>query len=106
METTATTRNSEMPKLKPREMELLVLRQLQLHGQKPIADQLGIDESTISRWKQGHIEQFCKFLAALGIQLAPPEAVLVRRDYLFSMETLAEIGMKAERMRPEPIGFN
>nr|WP_229746357.1 CII family transcriptional regulator [Hafnia psychrotolerans] len=95
-----------MPKLNPREMEKLVLRQLQLHGQKPIADQLGMDESTISRWKQSHIEQFCKFLAALGIQLAPPEAVLVRRDYLFSMETLAEIGMKAERMRPEPIGFN
>lgn len=106
METNATTRNSELPKLKPRDMEQLVLRQLQQHGQKPIADEIGMDESTLSRWKTGHIEQFCKFLAALGLQLAPPEAVLVRRDYLFSMETLAEIGMKAERMRPEPIGFN
>ncbi|MES4614031.1 CII family transcriptional regulator [Ewingella sp. CoE-038-23] len=71
-----------------------------------MADEIGMDESTLSRWKTGHIEQFCKLLAALGLQLAPPEAVLVRRDYLFSMETLAEIGMKAERMRPEPIGFN
>lgn len=106
METNATTRNSELPKLKPRDMEQLILRRLQLHGQKPIADEIGMDESTISRWKQGNIEQFCKLLAALGLQLAPPEAVLVRRDYLFSMETLAEIGMKAERMRPEPIGFN
>jgi hypothetical protein len=33
----------------------------------------------------------------LGIQVAPPEAVLVRRDYLFAIETLAEMGMKAER---------
>ena len=106
METNAITRNSELPKLKPRDMEQLVLRHLQLHGQKPIADEIGMDESTLSRWKAGHIEQFCKLLAALGLQLAPPEAVLVRRDYLFSMETLAEIGMKAERMRPEPIGFN
>lgn len=106
METNAITRNSELPKLKPREMEQLVLRQLQVHGQKPIADEIGMDESTVSRWKTGHIEQFCKLLAALGLQLAPPEAVLVRRDYLFAMETLAEIGMKAERMRPEPIGFN
>ena len=106
METNATTRNSELPKLKPVEMEGLILRRLQRHGQKPIADEIGMDESTLSRWKTGQIEQFCKLLAALGLQLAPPEAVLVRRDYLFSMETLAEIGMKAERMRPDPIGFN
>lgn len=106
MERNATSRNSELPKLKPVEMESLILRRLQLHGQKPIADEIGMDESTLSRWKTGHIEQFCKLLAALGLQLAPPEAVLVRRDYLLSIETLAEIGMKAERMRPEPIGFN
>lgn len=56
--------------------------------------------------KGGHVEQFCRFLAELGIQLAPPGAVLVRRDYLFSVETLADIGMKAVRMQPEPLGWD
>ncbi|EMB4325616.1 transcriptional regulator [Pluralibacter gergoviae] len=104
----ATKRNSELPKLKPVGMESLILNQLASVGQKPVADAVGIDESTISRWKGkgGHIEQFCRFLSAIGIQLAPPDAVLVRRDYLFAMETLAEIGMKAERMRPEPLGWD
>lgn len=100
------TRNSELPKLNPVEMETLILKQLASTGQKPVAIAIGTDESTITRWKSGQITQFCKFLAELKLQLAPPDAVLVRRDYLFSMETLAEIGMKAERMRPEPLGFN
>ncbi|EAX3090786.1 transcriptional regulator, partial [Salmonella enterica] len=29
-----------------------------------------------------------------------------RRDYLFSVETLADIGMKAVRMQPEPLGWD
>lgn len=104
----AISRNSEPPKLKPVEMESLILNQLASVGQKPVADAIGIDESTISRWKGkgGHVEQFCRFLAELGIQLAPPGAVLVRRDYLFSVETLADIGMKAVRMQPEPLGWD
>ncbi|ENJ2642844.1 transcriptional regulator [Salmonella enterica] len=104
----AIARNSEPPKLKPVEMESLILNRLASVGQKPVADAIGIDESTISRWKGkgGHVEQFCRFLAELGIQLAPPGAVLVRRDYLFSVETLADIGMKAVRMQPEPLGWD
>lgn len=104
--TNTRARNSELPKLNPVEMEGLILNRLASVGQKPVADAIGVDEATISRWKAGQITNFCRFLAELGIQLAPPDAVLVRRDYLFSMETLAEIGMKAERMRPEPLGFS
>lgn len=102
------SRKLEPPVVRPIEMERLILNRLALVGQRPVAEASGMDESTISRWKGkgGHIEQFCRFLNVLGIQLAPPEAVLVRRDYLFSMETLAEIGMKAERVRPEPLGWD
>lgn len=46
----AIARNSEPPKLKPVEMESLILNQLASVGQKPVADAIGIDESTISRW--------------------------------------------------------
>lgn len=104
----AMERNSELPRLRPVEMEGLILRCLSSIGQKIVADAIGVDESTLSRWKGkgGHIEQFCRLVSALGIQLAPPGAVLVRRDYLFSMETLAEIGMRAERMQPEPLRWD
>ncbi|EAZ8340173.1 transcriptional regulator, partial [Salmonella enterica subsp. enterica serovar Gaminara] len=47
----AMARNSELPKLKPVEMESLILNRLASVGQKPVADAIGIDESTISRWK-------------------------------------------------------
>lgn len=107
MKYTATSRNFSPSKLKPVDMESLILNRLASLGQKPVAEATGIDESTLSRWKGkgGTVEQFCRFLSALGLQLAPPEAVLVRRDYLFAMEILAEIGMKAERKRPEPLGW-
>ncbi|EAP9207732.1 transcriptional regulator [Salmonella enterica] len=104
----AIARNSEPPKLKPVEMESLILNQLASVGQKPVADAIGIDESTISRWKGkgGHVEQFCRFLAELGIQLAPPEAVLVSRNYLTAVEILADAGLKAERARPDALGWD
>ncbi|EFW6179060.1 transcriptional regulator [Salmonella enterica] len=104
----AIARNSEPPKLKPVEMESLILNQLASVGQKPVADAIGIDESTISRWKGkgGHVEQFCRFLAELGIQLAPPGAVLVSRNYLTAVEILADAGLKAERARPDALGWD
>lgn len=36
----------------------------------------------------------------LGLQVVPPEAVVVSRHYLQSVETLADIGLRAERCRP------
>jgi hypothetical protein len=40
-----------------------------------------------------------KEISALGLQVVPPEAV-VSRHYLQSVETLADIGLRAERCRP------
>ncbi|ENT4278430.1 transcriptional regulator, partial [Salmonella enterica subsp. enterica serovar Muenster] len=37
----AIARNSELPKLKPVEMERLILNQLASVGQKPVADAIG-----------------------------------------------------------------
>jgi hypothetical protein len=40
-----------------------------------------------------------KELSVLGLQVVPPEAVVVSRHYLQSVETLADIGLRAERCR-------
>jgi hypothetical protein len=45
-------------------------------------------------------------ISALELQVVPPEAVVVSRDYLKSVETLADIGLRAERCRPYPLGWD
>ena len=76
-------------------------------GQKVYAEMLGISESTVSRRKgEGHFADIAKELSVLGLQVVPPEAVVVSRHYLQSVETLADIGLRAERCRPGPLGWD
>ncbi|WP_127958039.1 CII family transcriptional regulator [Serratia microhaemolytica] len=106
MESDAIARKLEQPIVNAVEIESVLLNRLALLGQKAYAEFLGISESTASRRKaEGHFAALAKELACLGIQAAPPEAVLVSRDYLKSVETLADIGLRAERSRPGPLGW-
>lgn len=89
-----------------REFESLFLQRLVSVGQKTVADAIGVSESTVSRWKEGEIERWCKVIAHLGLQLVPESAVLVNGDYLRSLETLAELGLRAEKKRPGPLGWD
>ena len=103
----AIARKLEPPILNPREIEGLLLNRLASVGQKFYAEKSGISESTASRRKaEGHFATMAKELAILGIQAAPPEAMIVSRAYLASVETLADIGLKAERSRPGPLGWD
>ncbi|WP_431482253.1 CII family transcriptional regulator [Pseudomonas solani] len=89
-----------------REFESVFLQRLVSVGQKTVADAIGVSESTVSRWKEGEIERWCKVVAHLGLQLVPDSAVLVNAEYLRSLETLAELGLKAEKKRPGPLGWD
>lgn len=75
-------------------------------GQKTVADSIGLSESTVSRWKEGEIERWAKLFALLGLQVVPVSAVVVNAEYLRSLETLAELGLKAEKKRPGPLGWD
>lgn len=75
-------------------------------GQKTVADAIGLSESTVSRWKEGDIERWCKVIALLDLQLVPASAVVTTAAYLHSVETLAELGLKAEKKRPGPLGWD
>lgn len=64
-----------------REFESLILNRLLSVGQKTVADAIGVSESTVSRWKEGEIERWCKVLALLGLtQGALNKALRVGRD--------------------------
>lgn len=103
----AIARNLEPPILNPIELEGVLLNRLSSIGQKAYAEILGISESTVSRRKgEGHFADIAKELSVLGLQVVPPEAVVVSRHYLHSVETLADIGLRAERCRPGPLGWD
>ena len=103
----AIARKLEPPILKPLEIESILLNRLASVGQKNYAEQIGISESTVSKRKaDNHFSEMARELSALGLQVVPPEAVVVSRDYLTSVETLADIGLRAERARPGPLGWD
>lgn len=103
----AIARKLEPPIIKPLEIESILLNRLASVGQKNYAERIGISESTASRRKaESHFCEVAKELAALELQVVPPEAVVVSRDYLASVETLADIGLRAERCRPGPLGWD
>ncbi|KJT81930.1 Gifsy-1 prophage cI protein, partial [Salmonella enterica subsp. enterica serovar Heidelberg str. 670102-3] len=102
----AIARKLDPPEINPIEIESVLLNRLASVGQKSYAEHMGISESTVSRRKaEGYFCNMAKELAFLGIQAAPPEAVLVSRNYLTAVEILADAGLKAERARPDALGW-
>lgn len=82
-----------------RKYEALILQQLAVIGQRTVANALDVSESTVSRMKGGEIENICRLLVSLELQLVPQDAVTMCPDYLKAVETLAEIGLKHKSAR-------
>ena len=100
-------RKLEAPILSPLEIESTLLNRLASIGQKNYAERIGVSESAISKRKaDNHFTEMAKEISALELQVVQPEAVVVSRDYLKSVETLADIGLRAERCRPGPLGWD
>lgn len=65
-----------------------VLRRLAEVTQERAADFMGTSPSTVSRAKSD-LEQVCQLLAAIGMQVAPLDAVVVSRDDIQALERMA-----------------
>lgn len=89
-----------------REIETLILQRLARTSQKAIALETGCSESTVSRWNDGEYQRWAQVLTLLGLRVVPQTAVVVTADYLSALETMARIGLKAERKRPGPLGWD
>lgn len=63
-----------------RKFESLVLQHLASTGQKPVADALGVNESTISRMKEGGIANLCEMLAVIGLKIVPADMQCYRAE--------------------------
>lgn len=66
-------------------------------GLKQAADAAEVDESTVSRWKEKLITQFCRVLARIGLKVVPtnmhcyPEA---------EIEALRILARRSDVLRP------
>ena len=72
-----------------RKIEREILKRLASVGQARIAEQLGVNESTVSRWKDGDIARWAKFLTLLGLKATPIEYRCYDERTLSAMLTLA-----------------
>lgn len=64
------TLNTPRPE-RARKNEQLILQRLASVGQVTAAAAIGVDESTVSRMKEGKIQQFSELLAVLNLKVVP-----------------------------------
>lgn len=72
-----------------RKNETTILRALAEHSQARIAEQLGVNDSTISRFKDGGLAQAAALLAACGLKVVPTDMQCFSRDKVNALLTLA-----------------
>lgn len=78
-----------------RKFSSLLRNRLQVVGQQPVAQAVGVDVSAVSRmFSEGRADQFCAVVDALGFKLVPQEARCVRNaDELENLMFWARKGM-------------
>lgn len=92
-----------------RKIEREVLRRLASVGQANVAMQLGVSESMVSRWKDGDISRFCKFLALLGLKATPQAYRCMDEEMINALIVMANRNMRHLRsadqlvMDPHPL---
>lgn len=82
--------SSADPSASARKIERMILKRLASVGQARIAEQLGVNESTVSRWKDGEIARFSKFLVLLNLKATPAEYKCYDERTLTAMLTFAK----------------
>lgn len=96
-----------MPEVSPdldaaaRRNERAILQALASAGISPVAEVTGVDESTVTRWKEKDIPRFCKMLAKLGIKCVPSAMRCYRPDAIAAIFTLAR--MQVEKADPQSL---
>lgn len=72
-----------------RKNERTILQAFARVSQSRIAEQLGVNDSTVSRFKDGGLEQAAALLAACGLKVVPLEMQCFPREKVNALLTLA-----------------
>lgn len=88
------TASSPTPIERARKAHVTILRALQEPGrQVALATAMGVSESTVSRFKSEQLEQFCSFIAHLGLKVVPNEFQCVDQKTFAAFQVLWERAM-------------
>lgn len=71
-----------------------VLRALATVGQAKAAELVGVSESTVSRFKDGGLEQAAALLAAVGLKCVPIQAQCFDPEYVRALRVMAGVGLQ------------
>ena len=88
-----------MTELSPNQLELsrkierTILCSLSNKGQVEVAKLIGVHESTVSRFKDGHLETFSNLLAALDLKVVPTSFRTIDPERMRAFCTLFEAAM-------------
>ena len=75
----------------------LLLKRAQTATNRRIANELEIDESTLSRWREEHLPRAVDFVLTVGCKIVPAELICMDPREKAALEYYAEIGMQAKR---------
>lgn len=92
---TVSPEEQESTRKKAASIQGAILRHLAHTKQSVAAELMGVNESTVSRQKDD-LERFCLLLAAIGLEVAPTDAVVVEQAEIAALEGLAFKYLKAK----------
>lgn len=84
------------PAERARKNEQVILQALAATGQSTVALAMGVNESTVSRMKDGAIGQAAALLAHMGLKVVPVGVECFDPEYVAALRTLAAHGVQKE----------
>ena len=84
------------PTERARKNESVILQALAAAGQNTVAIGMGVNESTVSRFKDGGISQAASLLAHCGLKVVPTGMRCFNPEYVEALKTLAEVGLRQQ----------
>lgn len=86
---------------KTRNLESELMRLIAQRSQTRIADEIGVDDSTLNRWlsSDAGLKRACEVLAALGLRVKPDDEPDFSDSYVGALETLASVQLDERRKR-------
>lgn len=87
-----------------RKNETTILRGIAEHSQARIAEQLGVNDSTISRFKDGGLAQAAALLAACGLKVVPISMQCFPQEKVGALLTLARAHL-VQMEHPEQLSW-
>jgi hypothetical protein len=87
---------SMSPLERARKNEQVILQALAATGQNTVALAMGVNESTVSRLKDGALGQAAAVLAHCGLKVVPAGMACFDPAYVEALKTLAEVGIRQQ----------